>query len=262
MFDTILEYITNADMYYRLWMVGELQNPTPANPSIIKQKFTQPRSDWFPDLVNQFEDVRSVPSLIRTTGGVHHLDGDMRFHIGNRKPSITSSKMEMIWGNSESCPAMTAAERTEFLGVRADMMAPERPMRALGPAHVTLNGLKMWHHQDITHRHRGDAIICDQAVFHWNTKISSKGTFRESGPFQVVIQGFRAAFKKGVPADASFDSMNVSWGNENGIRLGETKVSSIIAKNGIKVNYLLADSVFGDEGEEFIFWDEVGRAQN
>ena len=87
------------------------------------------------------------------------------------------------------------------------------------------------------------------------------GAFRESGPFQVVLKGFRAAYDKGVAVDASFDSINVSWGTENGIRLGESKVSMVIDENNIVVNYLLTDSVFGDEGEEFIFWDEVGRAQ-
>jgi hypothetical protein len=261
MFDTVLEYIVNADMYYRLWMVGELQNPTPVNSSVIKQKFTQPRNEWFPDLVDQFEDVRLVPSLIRNTGGVHHLDGDMRFHIGNRKPSIISNKMEMIWGDADCFPAMSSEERTEFLGIRADYVPPEKPMRAVGPAHITLNGLKMWHHQDTTHRRRGDAIICEQATFQWNTKVNSMGAFRESGPFQVVIKGFRAAYDKGVTVDASFDSINVSWGTENGIRLGESKVSMVIDENNIVVNYLLTDSVFGDEGEEFIFWDEVGRAQ-
>ena len=79
------------------------------------------------------------------------------------------------------------------------------------------------------------------------------GAFRESGPFQVVIKGFRAAYSKGVTTDASFDSINVSWGTENGIRLGESKVSTVIDQNNIKVNYLLTDSVFGDEGEEFIY---------
>ena len=81
MFDTVLEYITNADMYYRLWMVGELQNPTPAN-SIIWQKYNQPRNEWFPDLVDQFGDVRLVPAVISVIGDSHNIDKDMRFHTG------------------------------------------------------------------------------------------------------------------------------------------------------------------------------------
>lgn len=241
MYDTVLEYIVNADTYYRLWMVGELQNPTPANQSIPHQKLTQPRDGWFPDLVEQFDDVGLVPAAISVIDGTHTLDGDMRFHTGNKKPTIAADKVELLWG---------------------DETLRDNPTRKVGPAYVRLNGYKMWHHQDTVHRRRGDAIICEQATFQWNTKASSLGAFRESGPFQVVIKGFRAACNKGVTTDASYDSINVSWGTENGIRVGESKVASVINQHNIDVNYLLTDSVFGDEGEEFIFWDEVGRSQD
>ncbi len=254
MYDTVLEYIINADRYYRLWMVGELQNPTPAN-SRIGQKYTQPRNEWFPDLVDQFEDVRLVPAVISVVDDNHSIDKDMRFHTGNKKPTIAAGKVEIAWGSD--------SVKTDFHTARSNdpVSLQENPTRKVGPAHITLNGLKMWHHQDTSHRRRGDAIICEQATFQWNTKKNSMGAFRESGPFQVVIKGFRAAYDKGVATDASFDSINVSWGTENGIRLGESKVSMVIDENNIVVNYLLTDSVFGDEGEEFIFWDEVGRAQ-
>ena len=65
----------------------------------------------------------------------------------------------------------------------------------------------------------------------------------------------------GVATDATFEHLSVSWGTENGVRLGESRVEEVIKKNNIQVNYLMTDSSFGDEGEEFIFWDEIGRAQ-
>ncbi len=241
MYDTILEYIVNADLYYRLWMVAELQNPHIKNyQTPNKQPIAQTRREWFPDLVNQFEDVRLVPAGILIADGNHAMDSDMRFHTGSKKPTINISKMEIFWGDEN---------------MRSDAV------RKVGPARVTLNGLKMWHHQDALNRRRGDAIICEQATFKWNTKEASRGAFRESGPFQVVVRNFRAAYNMGTATDATFDNFNVSWGTENGIRLGENRVEEVIEKNKIKVNYLLTDSVFGDDGEEFIFWDEIGRAQ-
>jgi hypothetical protein len=164
----------------------------------------------------------------------------MRFHTGSKKPTIAADKMEIFWGDEN---------------MRGNAV------RKVGPARVILNGLKMWHHQDTLNRRRGDAIICEQATFKWNTKEASQGAFRESGPFQIVVRNFRAAYNMGTVTDATFDNFNVSWGTENGIRLGENRVQEVIDKNKIQVNYLLTDSVFGDEGEEFIFWDEIGRAQ-
>jgi hypothetical protein len=256
MYESILEYIVNADLFYRLWMVAEMQNPTPQMPmprlsGPDYSNMSQPRKEWFPDLVNQFEDVRLVPDAIRSSNSKHNLDSNLRFHTGNKTPTISSEKLEMIWGCSKD---------DVFNSQNPYQISSKVPMRTNGPACVSLSGLKMWHHQDTVNRRRGDAIICDQAVFSWNTKRSTK-SFRESGPFQVTIKDFRAAYNMGVSTSASYTHLGVSWGTENGIRLGEEKVQDVINKHGIKVNYLLSDSAFSDEGEEFIFWDEIGREQ-
>ena len=254
MYESILEYIATADRFYRLWMVAEMQHPTPQAPNFSGPNFanlSQPRAEWFPQLVEQFEDVRLVPSVIRGSDGKHNLDSDMRFHTGNKKPTIDCLKLELFWG----------CEREDvFRKQKSGRGSFKLPMRVSGPAHISLDGLKMWHHQDTLHRRRGDAIICDQATFSWNTKRTTKA-FRESGPFQIIIKGFRAAYNMGVSTSASYAHLGVSWGTENGIRLGEEKVQDVINKNGIDINYHVADSAFSDEGEEFIFWDEIGRAQ-
>ena len=254
MYESILEYIVNADLFYRLWMVAEMQNPTPEFPSMggpNKTNISQPRAEWFPDLVSQFEDVRLVPSVICGSDGKHNLDSDMRFHTGNKEPTIHAAKLELFWG----------CEREDvFRQQKSGRGSFKIPMRVSGPAYISLVGLKMWHHQDTLNRRRGDAIICEQATFSWNTKRTTK-TFRESGPFQIIIKGFRAAYNMGVSTSASYAHLGVSWGTETGIRLGEEKVQEVINKNGIDVNYLLTDSAFSDEGEEFIFWDEIGRVQ-
>jgi len=248
MFTNILQYITNADDYYRLWMVAQLQHPD--------QKMIQYAGHWMPELVEQFDDKNEIPDSIsfREANG-HQVDSEMRFHAGNVKPTIDITKGILGWGPSISeYPILT--DRIRQMNTTTSIFG----MRTVGPCTVTLTGLKMWHHQDTLHRRRGDAVICDMAVFEWNTK-TTKGSFRESGPFQVVIKGFRAAINKGEASDASFEFMNVSWGTEDGIRLGETKVNQIIGEYNIKVNYLNTDNVFGDEGEEFIFWDEIGRSR-
>ena len=101
MYESILEYIVNADLYYRLWMVAEMQHPTPKVPRLSgpdTSNLSQPRVEWFPELVEQFEDVRLVPSVIRGTDGKHNLDTDMRFHTGSKKPTIDCLKLDFFWG--------------------------------------------------------------------------------------------------------------------------------------------------------------------
>jgi hypothetical protein len=253
MFKTVLEYITNADMFYRLWMVAQMQREQPRIMHFDRQ--------WLPQLVDQFDDISDVPSYIRCNAdAVHRVDNHLRFHTDNTKPTMKVSKMECGWGISEEdCSLIADRQSVDSLGHA--ILGPLH-FRTDGPCKVTFNGLKFWHHQDTVHRRRGDAVTCDMATFEWNTKRNSQGSFRETGPFQVVIQGFRASYDLGVATDASYDGSNRSWGTENGIRLGDSKVNSIIMDKGIRMNCLLTDSVFKDEGEEFIFWDEIGRAQN
>ena len=118
----------------------------------------------------------------------------------------------------------------------------------------------MWHHQDTVHRRRGDAVICDQATFIWNTK-ASNGYSRDNGPYQVIIKNFHASYTNGEATSVKYDKVTTSWGTENGVRIGESVVYDVVAKFKIKVNYLLTDNVFEDADDEFIFWDEIGRAR-
>ena len=245
MFVNILEYIVNADDYFRMWMVGELQYPSKQNDYHKEQKLaiTQPRANWMPELVEQFDDVRMVPSAISVGSPAYRVDSKMRFHTGNKTPTIACKKLSYAWGDDEF-PAHNVATRE------------------VGPARVTLEGLKMWHHQDTIHRRRGDAIICETATFVWDTNLKrGRGAFRESGPYQVVIKNFRAQYNMGVVNNAMFDSMNESWGTENGDRIASSRISVIVNKHNIKMNCLLADSVFEDPMDEFIFWDELGRSR-
>ena len=241
MYDSILEYIVNADLFYRLWMVGEMQHPTPSSIKDYQTKnsnpIAQPRGEWFPALVDQIDDA---PAGIRVGGYNHQLDAAMRFHSGNKLPTVSAGKMEIFWGDD-------------------NLLDKPTPVRTTGPAHIILLGLKMWHHQDTLNRRRGDAIICEQATFQWNTQENSKGAFREYGPFRVVIRNFRAAYFMGDTTDASYEHMGVSWSTNSGARLGEEKVSKILKKNSLDVNYLRTDSVFVRPSDEFIFWDEAGR---
>lgn len=236
MFNSILEYAVNADDYYRLWMVSEHQTPTPNT----EDKRAQPRAQWLPDLVGMFDDVRDVPSRIDVRENEHVLDSEFRFHTGNKKPTIAVSKMDLLWG---STVAQANAAKSQ---------------RAVGPCIVTFTNLRMWHHQDIIHRRRGDAIICEQVDFFWNTR-GQDGLYRANGPYHVCISGFRAAYNMGEPRNASYSSITVDWRTEDGRHLGEQKLQRVIAKNSIELNYHLVESVFVDPGEEFIFWDEVAR---
>ena len=239
MYDSILEYIVNADLYYRLWMVAEMQHPTPAriktqrNANVIP--INHSRREWFPDLVDQLGDAEMVPVVIKSSAPAHQVDTNMRFHTGNKNPSVKVPTLEIFWGDDD------------------------RTVRKVGPAHIKLSGLKMWHHQDTLHRRRGDAIICEQAAFQWNTQENSMGAFREYGPFRVVIKNFRASYHMGDTTDASYEHMGVSWSTNSGVRLGEEKVSKILKKYSLDVNYLRTDSVFARPSDEFIFWDEAGR---
>lgn len=256
MFQSILEYVVNADAYYRLWMAAEMQNPTtPMGSEALK--ITQPRQEWLPDLVGMFSDVRDVPGVIRIDNGHHLVDSTLRFHTGNKNPSTSVGKMELFWG----------VNRTDVYRVKiGDDVSPDghvitHPMRAIGPCKITFTRMQMWHHQNLINRRRGDAIIIPQIDFEWNTKKDTGGSFRANGPFKITITGFKAKYKMGVRTDAQYDNLSVSWGTENGIRIGENRVQEVINRNEIGINYLMCDSAFSDPGEEFIFWDEVGREQ-
>ena len=245
MFTNILEYIVNADDYYRLWMVGEMQYPSTEGSyrKSANLAISQPRSHWLPELVEDFDDVRLIPSIISVSDPTHHVDSSMRFHTGNKTPTITCKKISYAWGDN-------------------DFTAGDFANRASGPARITLEGLKMWHHQDTPHRRRGDAVICETATFAWCTKSGTKKANRESGPFQVVIKNFRAEYKMGVVTNAIFDNMTESWGTEDGERIGSTRIADVAKKHGIKMNCLLADNVFEDPMDEFIFWDELARSRS
>ena len=255
MYQSILEYIVNADLFYRLWMVAEYQTPTAPGD---RMKMAQPREEWLPELAGTFEDVRLIPGVIRCDNPNHLLDTQMRFHTGNKTPTIDAEKVELFWGVGRSDVfRVNTRDRGED---SAGHVIPH-PMRSVGPCKIVLSGLKMWHHQDVIHRRRGDAIICEQAEFFWNTKKDTEGAFRENGPFRVNVKGFRAKANMGTLSDASYEHLGVSWGTENGIRIGEERVQAVINANDINLNYLLCASAFLDEGEEFIFWDEIGRSQ-
>jgi len=254
MYDTILEYITNADKFYQLWMVADLQHPDGrAAVSLERQKkskfsslLVRAREEWHPGLVEMFDDVRCVPGVVRLSFPKHRLDSEFRLHSGSNKATLETEVMELYWGVSGT-------------DIVEEHIIPY-PMRAEGPAKVTLTDLKMWHHQNILHRRRGDAIICSQADFEWNSKPDTKGAYRGGGPFKVTLKNFRAKYNMGTLVDADFSGLSVQWGTHNGARLGENRVAQIVKENDIGLNYLRADeSVFDDSGEEFIFWTEVDK---
>ena len=264
MYESLLQYIVNADDFYRLWMVGEFQSPTPmTDQHIAKGRLvTQPREEWFPPLVEQMGDVRMVPTIIRCAGAAHAIDSELRFHAGNNKPTIQCNKLELIWGNDTwPYPTMSAEDRVAFRPNSRTDSPVDGPARPVGPCHVTLNGLRMWHHQDTVHRRRGDAVICDLATFQWNTK-SANGFSRENGPYQVVIKNFRAAYNNGDASDVGYEKITTSWGTENGVRIGESIVHEVVKKFKIKMDCLHTDNVIEDAEDEFIFWDEIGRARD
>jgi len=233
MYENILEYIVNADDFYRLWMVGEIQNPTRKNMSDKSLPITHPREEWMPELVEQFDDIRTVPYRVSCIEANHHVNKDMQFHTGNKTPSIACKTLTLWWGAT----------------------------RESGPITIVLSNLKMWHHEDTVHRRRGDAVICETATFQWNNPGTTLQYFRNSGPFQVVIKNFRASYNMGEVIKAEYGQINNSWGNERGIRIAESVVKKVINENGIKVSPLATDSVFGSATDEFLFWDEIGRAR-
>ena len=255
MYESILEYIVNAHHFYRLWMVGEHMSPQPRMPSLgsdATSNVSQPRTEWLPELVGTFDDPRTIPEVVRVSFNDHQLDGEFRFHSGSSKPTIKVETLEFFWG----CTVQDV-----FNSERSGRPEYQKPWRSMGPCHVTLKNLQMWHHQDLRHRRRGDAVICEQATFKWNTKKDSEGAYRESGPFQIVLRGFHAAYNMGECTKANYAHMALSWGTENGIRLGDERVMQVINKHRIGINPLLTDCAFEDPGEEFIFWDEIGRQQ-
>ena len=259
MYDTILEYITNADKFYQLWMVADLQHPEgraavspPFRPigdskrAKMNSSLVRSREEWQPELVKMFDDVRCVPGIVRLNFPDHQLDNEFRFHSGNNKATLETEVMELYWGVGG-----TDIVETHVIPY---------PMRAEGPAKVTFTDLKMWHHQNTLHRRRGDAIICSQADFEWNSKPDTKGAYRGGGPYKVTLNNFRAKYNMGTLVDADFSGLRVQWSTHNGARLGEDRVKQIVRDNDIGLSYLRAgDSVFDDSGEEFIFWTEVDK---
>jgi len=240
MINNILEYVVTTDVYYQLWMVAQATIPEKAAP--FKRGIRHNNDNWHPALVGQFNDVRDVPSTIEIENGEHQLDGEARFHTGNNKPTLKADRIEIAWGSNN-------------INTRAN-----------GPCKIVLSGVKFWHHQGELHRRRGDAIIIEQAKFQWNTR-NSAGLYREFGPYQIIIsritgkaqvsgtEGNLVSHIKGM----SFRKLQSSWANSNGVNLSESRVKQILTNHNIKVNYLLAgESVFADEGEEFIFWNELG----
>ena len=254
MYDTILEYITNADKFYQLWMVADLQNPdgrTAVKPDRAKKSkmnsnLVRSREDWQPDLVKMFDDVRCVPGVVRLNFPEHRLDNQFRFHSGDNKETLAVEVMELFWGVDGSDIVETH-------------VIPH-PMRGEGPAKIVFTDLKMWHHQNTLHRRRGDAIICSQVDFEWNSKLNTKGAHRGGGPYKVTIKNFRAQYNMGVLIDANHGQVSVQWGTHNGARLGEGRVAQVISDNNIELDYMRSgDSVFDDAGEEFIFWTEIDK---
>lgn len=254
MYDTILEYLTNADKFYQLWMVADLQNPDgraavgPERPakSKMNSNLVRSREDWQPELVKMFDDVRCVPGIVRLNFPQHQLDNEFRFHSGNGKATLITEAMELFWG----------VGGTDII----ETHVIPHPMRGEGPAKITFTDLRMWHHQNTLHRRRGDAIVCAQADFEWNTKSNTKGAYRGGGPYKVTVKNFRAQYNMGVLVKADYDQISVQWGTHNGLRLGENRVAQVVDHCDIKLNYLQAgDTVFDDAGEEFIFWTEIDR---
>jgi len=254
MYDTILEYITNADKFYQLWMVADLQHPdtraavSPTRPrkSGMNCALVRAHEEWQPELVKMFDDVQCVPGIVRLYFPEHQLDNQFRFHSGSNKATLKIEAMELFWGVGG-----TDIVETHVI---------PHPIRKEGPAKITFTDLKMWHHQNTLHRRRGDAIICAQADFEWNTKTDTKGAHRGGGPYKVTIKNFRAKYNRGVLVAADHDGISVQWGTHSGLRLGENRVAQVLKENDIGLNYLRTeDSVFDDAGEEFIFWTEIDK---
>ena len=239
MYQSIVEYIVNADMYYRMWMVADMQEQQRNGPLTDRSVYT--RDVWMPELVDLFPDVRLVPEQISVINGSHILDTQMRFHACNKHPTVRFDSMEIMWGKRDGTP-----------------------FRAEGPCRVHLTNVKMWHHQNVNHRRRGDAVICDQANFLWNTNSNPTKTsllaHRTNGPSQVSISNFHVEFKNGKPvADDHGVDIGVNWAFESGIRVAPTRIDKVIRKNEINIDYLNAINAFGDVQDEFIFWDELDR---
>lgn len=232
MIDNILGYILVADNYYKLWLASDV---------ISKEDSVR-----FPDpsgvIARQFHDVRDIPTAIEIMDDHPVLDGEGRFHAGNNSPTARLQQMTMRWGSDSYC-------------------------RLSGnPCKIILEGLRMWHHKDVLHRKRGSAIILRRATFQWNTR-KQQGWYRSGGPFSVTLKDISVEATRVLEGetyhsdirDISVRSMSCSWSDGSGKRLGEERVKKVITDNQISVNYFLAgNSIFQDEGEEFIFWSEIG----
>lgn len=233
--NNIVNYLFSIDMYYRLWLVAQTKH---SDGDTWHRTFR--KEHWHPELVDQFKDPSDVPIAISVEGNTHQIDGNGRFHTGNKKPSIEIKKMRISWG-----------------AIKSD-----------APVEITLNAIKMWHHQDHFHRRRGDALIVKTARFNWNTRVgSTSGYYRENGPYQIMLSSVTAKAHTSIKDDeidthiydVGFRSMRTAWSRHDGNLMTSSITDKIIQRNKIKVNYLNAgSSVFEDVGEEFIFWSEVG----
>jgi hypothetical protein len=245
----LTDYFLNADLYYRLWMVANLQNEKrePSSPGRLANfigmdaTVTWYRQNWLPELIEQFDNIDMVPDEITVTSSRYSCDDMMRFHTGNKYPSIQMNKMIISW--------MHDSKRKIFY-------------RENGPACISFENLRMWHHQNVHHRRRGDAVLCESGLFTWNTEHGSRfKSHRTDGPAGVYIQKFRANMKHGEMRNMGYKDLDVTWGNESGIRNSSSHIENIIRMNNIDLNYLRTGSVFENPMEEFIFWDEVGNSQ-
>lgn len=228
MISNILEYAL-TDAYFLLWLYaskGERSSGT----------FTH--ENWLPALVEQFEDKEAVPSRIRVDNADYQMNRAGQFHTGTNKPTVTFDAMHIFW---ESGP-------TKDVG------------RKHGPAKITLNKVRKWHHEGVLHRRRGDALICDGATFSWAEK--QPGAFhREGGPYQIALRTITVQANKGKLTEIGFRSISTSWITHGGQIVPESKVRKVLSENNLHVNWLAAtDSVFADAADEFVFWTELDKA--
>lgn len=184
-----------------------------------------------------------LPTTVYREGFAHEMNSANQFHCGSKKPSIKATRLGFYWGDHGT-----------FIPDGKNSICDDN--RENWPIEVVFSGLRMWHHEDLLHRKRGDALICDNVQIRWN---NSTGRFlsRENGPITIHLEKLICNAKLGKIINLEIANYNSVWVKPGSSRrVTESAVHKIINETGIDFDPLSLTSCFKNDTDEFVFWSE------
>ena len=183
------------------------------------------------------------PTSIYRKGVEYSRNDEGQFHCGSKNPSFRAKTLGFYWGK-------------DIHHVPDGMNRIVNDSLKNWPVEIVFNDLRMWHHEDLLNRKRGDALICESIQIRWND--SNSGFLgRENGPITVVIGSLTSKAKMGNLRDLDIENFFSTWVKPGSkARIPVYKVEKAIEEQGIEFNPLSLGSCFNDPSDEFCFWSE------